>query len=229
MPNVANELVLKHSDSEIATAFETDERAALKMIVDNVNGIARAEDMFRMIGKSAMMGRAQWVQTAVITAKASENKSRKEIATTREQWAKTLRYSVQQLANYRQAGEKLIKGDFESIPNTMAEFLKRPSNQKAEFVTVKIVRVAGAYKDGDGVERVIYFAVMSEDESKKGDEAKLSHTYVTVSREQAEKVKPEDVLTIQPIDRLLKSGKVVKENHYFNGDAEITSFKVVSL
>lgn len=226
---MANEVVLKHSDSEIATAFESNERAALQMIVDNVSGIAKAEDLFKLIGKSAMIGRAQWVQTAVITAKAFENKSRKEMSATREQWASTLRYSVQQISNFRQAGEKLIKGDFESIPNTMSEFLARPSAKKPEYATVKIVRAAGAYIDGDGVERVIFFAVMSEDEDKKGDDAKLSHTYVTVSSEQAAKVKPNDCLTVQPMDRLLKSGKTVKENHYFNGDVEITSFKVVAL
>ena len=147
---MANELQLKHSEDEIISTFETDERAALSLIVDNVNGITKAEDLFKMIGKSAMIGRAQWVQTAIVTAKAFENKSRAEVAETREKWAEVLRYSKQQIANFRQAGEKLISGDFEKIPNTMAEFLKRPSNQKAEFKSVSIVRRAGEYLDGDG-------------------------------------------------------------------------------
>ena len=221
-----NQVALKHTESEIMIAFETHEENALSLIKDNVNAIESTDELYTFIGRSALAGRAQWVQTALVCAKAFDGKTRKEVSALHKEFAEKLRYSEQSIHNYRQAGAKLLSGEFDHITDTMREFLARPSTQKTEYYSIETRRKAGQYKDNNGKTWFIFLGYFDDGNDSKSPKNQVK--YFIVSEEQAI-FGENDIINIVDMTKQLKNGKEVKESHYFFDKKDLTSLKVVSL
>lgn len=229
---MANELAMKHSDSEIIAQMETDTEKALALVIENVNALSTVEQMYNAIGRSALIGRAQWVQTALICAKAFKDKTTKEMSALQKEFEKTLHYSRAQLYNYRKAGNELLKPEHKAITLTLNEYLARPSASKAEYKRIVIKKRAGSYIAGDGIEQVIALAFF-DDEIDDDEKSKSCAMYITIPAPQAEKLKFDmsgkgSIFTPQDETETLKNGGQKTVTHWYCDGREIT-FKKTNL
>lgn len=228
---MANELVMKHCDSDIIAQMEKDTEKALQLVIENVNELSTVEQMYSAIGRSALVGRAQWVQTALICAKAFKDKSAKEMSALQKEFEKTLRYSRAQLYNYRKAGNELLKPDHKPITMTLNEYLARPSAAKVEYKEIQLLRLCGSYKDGSGIEQNIILAHF--DDGDESDESKSAAIYITIPKPQCEKLSytqtdKGSILTPQDEPETTKSGTQKVVTHWYCDGREIT-FKKTNL
>ena len=80
-------------------------------------------------------GRMAWASTAVIIATVTQNKSEKDIVALGKRYG----FSRASMYNYRQAGARLISGDYnkkEALPAAMSKFLPRAVGKKAEALEI---------------------------------------------------------------------------------------------
>lgn len=204
------------------TLLATDEKAAIKSLVSAVDEMKSTEEKYDFIGASALRGRASWVQTAIVVTSAFKGLSRKEIGAKVDELQERLHYKRAQVFNYRKAGEKLIAGDYESIPFVMNDFIK---SEKKDIFTENITEIErrGQYMAGEkGF--VIAFGKFKRSNGK--DENK----YFTLPANQWDDLRISAVTEIS-IERMAKENGRLKE-HYFvvvNGETTEIDLQVVVL
>lgn len=207
-------------------AFEnllaTDEKAAIKSLIDAVDGMKSTEEKYDFIGASALRGRASWVQTAIVVTSAFKGLSRKEIGAKVDELQERLHYKRAQVFNYRKAGEKLIAGDYENIPFVMNDFIK---SEKKDIFTENITEIEkrGVYYTNEKF-FVIVFGKFKRSNGK--DENK----YFTLPKQQYNQIAEAGVKDIS-IERMAKENGKLKE-HYFvvlNGETTEIDLQVVAL
>lgn len=207
-------------------AFEnllaTDEKAAIKSLVSAVDEMKSTEEKYDFIGASALRGRASWVQTAIVVTSAFKGLSRKEIGAKVDELQERLHYKRAQVFNYRKAGEKLITGDYESIPFVMSDFIK---SEKKDIFTENITEIErrGQYMAGENG-FVIAFGKFKRSNGK--DENK----YFTLPAKQWDEIDYGDVEEIF-IERMAKENGKLKEHYFivFNGETTEIDLQVVAL
>lgn len=207
-------------------AFEslltTDEKAAIKSLVSAVDEMKSAEEKYDFIGASALRGRASWVQTAIVVTSAFKGLSRKEIGAKVDELEERLHYKRAQVFNYRKAGEKLIAGDYESIPFVMNDFIKA---EKKDIFTESITEVEkrGYYNAGEK-SFVICFGKFKRSNGKE------ENKYFTLPSAQWEEMNIRALMDID-IERMAKENGKLKEHYFVVLDGETTEIdlQVVAL
>lgn len=177
-----------YSDSQVVGMLATDEKGAVKAIAEMVNGLTSFDEKIDIIGKSALQGRAAWVQTAIIVESAFRGLSRKELGKKRVELQERLHYSRAHIFNFRTAGEKLIKGEFEKIPLSITDFVRKPKTEKPNIEKVRAIEKRGEYTTGDTIKWILFgeFALSN---------SKTENHYFTLAE--------------KPAKRLIQNGKAV--------------------
>lgn len=187
------------------TLLATDEKAAIKSLVSAVDEMKSTEEKYDFIGASALRGRASWIQTAIVVTSAFKGLSRKEIGTKVDELQERLHYRRAQVFNYRKAGEKLISGDYDSIPFVMNDFIK---SEKKDIFTENIT---------DFLRRGHYWTAEKEFViiigKFKRSNGKEENKYFTLPKVQWDELVAHEVAEIT-IERMAKESGKLKE-HYF--------------
>lgn len=193
---------------QVSAMVINDPCKAVFTIDESVKALKSFDDKVAFIGQSALFGRAQWVQTSIVVARAFEGLSRKEMNPKVEALKDKLNYSRAHIYNLRKAGEKLLAeskaGTLKNVPFTITEYITpekgEPINKQAlndvikagEYVTAdgdKMLIYRGKLKTSDGKENVRYFTVPAGGLIKDGDnieiasESKLSKDGTSTGKE----------------------------------------------
>lgn len=140
---MSNEIVKFDVRGITADDFDKNAKATVSVLVERASKLTN-EEKIKAINAADLAGRASWVVTAINIATIidSEKKGRTDRA---EKLQSTLNYSRSAVLLYAQAGRKLIKGDFERIPQTMNEFVKgAPKEHKFDDV-VNVGLILGTF------------------------------------------------------------------------------------
>ena len=161
------EVLSKASDMVVS-----DPISAVKAIDTAVKAMDSFDERVDFIGASAVQGRAQWVQTAIVVARAFDGLSRKEMAAKVEQFKTRLNYGRAHVYNYRKAGDKLLamaeQGTLKDIPFSLVDFLASEKAEKVTKQSIKSCVKAGEYLTADKEKIIIYRGELTMSDGKKG-------------------------------------------------------------
>ena len=152
----------------IATAVrdmgDTPERA-IETILTALGTMTTQEEIDAAVNNCLAYGRMAWTSTAVIIAKITENKPAAEV----EKIGKRYGFSRAMTYNYRQAGAKLIVGDYDKkqpLPLAMSKFINRIAAAPAD--EIEIGEIYGHFVDiKTQTKRAIYNAKTHADGKSK--------------------------------------------------------------
>lgn len=127
------------------TPYEAINTAINGLGVDPVNAVTALataakqlktiDEIDKAVNGCLAYGRMAWASTAVIIATVTQNKCEKDIIALGKRYG----FSRASMYNYRQAGAKLISGEYnkkEALPAAMSKFLPRAVGKKAESLEI---------------------------------------------------------------------------------------------
>lgn len=199
---------------------------AVQMIDESVKSLKTFDDKVAFIGQSALFGRAQWVQTSIVVARAFEGLSKKEIGAKVDSLKARLNYGRSHVYNLKKAGEKLLAeskaGTLKNVPFTLSEYIApekgEPINKQALNNCVR----AGEYTTADGEKFLIYRGTLKTSDNKE------SVRYFTVPA--GGLIKDGATIDIATEAKLTKDGKTTdKEKEVFSIGGKFYDVKLINL
>lgn len=143
---------------------------AVNAIDESVKALKTFDEKVAFIGSSAIFGRAQWVQTSIVVARAFEGLSRKEMTPKVESLQSKMLYSRAHVYNLRKAGEKLLSeaklGTLKNVPYTLTEYLQPEKSEPVNKQSLIDIVKAGEYKTADDEKMLIYRGKLKTSDGK---------------------------------------------------------------
>ena len=166
---------------EKITALQTAEKVnelvianpiqAVNAIDESVKALKTFDEKVAFIGQSAFLGRAQWVQTAIVTARAFEGLTSKEMRPKVEALQSKLNYGRSHVYNLRKAGEKLLAeakaGTLKAVPFSLDEYIKPEKGEPINKQALNNVTRAGEYVTADNEKFLIYRGTLKTSDNKE--------------------------------------------------------------
>lgn len=144
---------------------------AIQAIDESVKALKSFDDKVAFIGQSALFGRAQWVQTSIVVARAFEGLSKKEIGVKVDTLKAKLNYGRSHVYNLKKAGEKLLAeskaGTLKTVPFTLSEYIAPEKGEPINKQAIKNVVRAGEYTTADNEKYIIYRGLLVTSDKKE--------------------------------------------------------------
>lgn len=144
---------------------------AVQAIDESVKALKSFDDKVAFIGQSAMFGRAQWVQTSIVVARAFEGLSKKEIGAKVDTLKARLNYGRSHVYNLKKAGEKLLAeskaGTLKNVPFTLTEYIAPEKSEPINKQALKNCVKAGEYTTADGEKYFIFRGLLITSDKKE--------------------------------------------------------------
>lgn len=199
---------------------------AVQVIDESVKGLKTFDDKVAFIGQSAMFGRAQWVQTSIVVARAFEGLSKKEIGAKVDTLKAKLNYGRSHVYNLKKAGDKLLAeskaGTLKSVPFTLTEYIAPEKREPINKQAIKNCVKAGEYTTADNEKFLIYRGLLLTSDKKE------SVCYFTVPA--GGLIKDGATIDIASEAKLTKDGKTTdKEKEVFSISGKFYDVKLINL
>lgn len=144
---------------------------AVQAIDESVKALKTFEAKVAFIGQSALFGRAQWVQTSIVVARAFEGLSKKEIGVKVDTLKAKLNYGRSHVYNLKKAGEKLLAeskaGTLKNVPFTLTEYIAPEKSEPINKQAIKNCVKAGEYTTADGEKFLIFRGLLVTSDKKE--------------------------------------------------------------
>lgn len=144
---------------------------AVQAIDESVKALKTFDDKVAFIGQSALFGRAQWVQTSIVVARAFEGLSKKEIGVKVDTLKAKLNYGRSHVYNLKKAGEKLLAeskaGTLKNVPFTLTEYIAPEKGEPINKQAIKNCVRAGEYTTADGEKYLIFRGLLVTSDKKE--------------------------------------------------------------
>lgn len=144
---------------------------AVQAIDESVKALKSFDDKVAFIGQSALFGRAQWVQTSIVVARAFEGLSKKEIGVKVDTLKAKLNYGRSHVYNLKKAGEKLLAeskaGTLKNVPFTLTEYIAPEKSEPINKQSLKNCVKAGEYTTADGEKYFIFRGLLVTSDKKE--------------------------------------------------------------
>lgn len=144
---------------------------AVQAIDESVKALKSFDDKVAFIGQSALFGRAQWVQTSIVVARAFEGLSKKEIGVKVDTLKAKLNYGRSHVYNLKKAGEKLLAeskaGTLKNVPFTLTDYIASEKGEPINKQAIKNCVKAGEYTTADGEKFLIFRGLLVTSDKKE--------------------------------------------------------------
>lgn len=149
----------------------SDPIKAIQAIDESAKALKTFDAKVAFIGQSALFGRAQWVQTSIIVARAFEGLSKKEIGAKVDTLKARLNYGRSHVYNLKKAGEKLLSeskaGTLKNVPFTLTEYIAPEKSEPINKQALKNCVKAGEYTTADGEKYLIFRGLLVTSDKKE--------------------------------------------------------------